>query len=85
MYSEREQDVLDLRAIESVSEGFAATADYRNYRLLKRSACYEADAAHKLYRMPKKIALLMKDRIFSEKYPFLVISFLQNFKPACKA
>lgn len=51
--------------MEPVNYSLAAAVDYQNYCLLKKSSCYEEDVTHDLHKMAKKIAVQMKDSIFS--------------------
>lgn len=51
--------------IKSVNELFADAVDYRNYRLIKKSAWYDDGIANELNKMAKKTAVQMKNRIFN--------------------
>lgn len=50
----RELDVPALRVVKPVNDRLTASIYYRNYRLLKESACYYDDVAHELHNKAKK-------------------------------
>lgn len=81
----RELDIPCLKLIEPVNDRLATAVDYRNYCLLKNFSRYDDDVAHDLNKITNMIAVLMKDRICSEKDSISVIAFRQEFKSACAA
>lgn len=74
-----------LRVSEPISDRFSAALDYQIYGLLKKLSGYDEDVIQQLEKLAKKIAVQMKDRIFSGKYLMSVVAFLQEFESACDA
>lgn len=65
--------------IKPVNKLFADAVDYRNYRLIKKSALYDDDGANELSKMIKKTVVQMKDQTFNAKDPASIIAFLHDF------
>lgn len=79
---EWELDVPGLRVLDSFNGRFSSGVNHRNYRLLKKSCHYDDDVEHELHKMAEKMAVRMKDHIFSGKDTLSVVAFLQVYMTA---
>lgn len=73
-------NIPSIKLIESGNNSFAATVDFGSYRVLSELYCYDIDVTIQLQKMAKKIAVQMKDRTLSRKYPTSLTTILQKIK-----